>query len=287
MSTPLDAVFSRCRPVRLWNGSSSASRRRRATTRCWKGCRLAGGGRREAGRGKREEGRGVAGRLRAIVAGGILLGPARLFAQQAPTTPSHPEVVNLTLKGVKSVKQSELLSNIYTTASYCNSFILKPFCWISHAKYFFTKKYLDRQELGRDLLRIRVFYWKRGYREAEVDTAVVNRGHNKVGVTFFIKEGPPTLVSDIIVNQPTPTLLSQRALYESNLFRRAAIEPRPPIDIATPDSAKVVVVTVQESPSREARVSAGFNTIDFFQVESRVTDYNFFGSARRLDVQGV
>ncbi|PYP51762.1 MAG: hypothetical protein DMD39_07895, partial [Gemmatimonadetes bacterium] len=336
--------------------------------------------------------RGVAGRLRAIVAGGILLGPALLFAQQAPTTPSHPEVVNLTLKGVKSVKQSELLSNIYTTASYCNSFILKPFCWISHAKYFFTKKYLDRQELGRDLLRIRVFYWKRGYRETEVDTVVVNRGHDKVGVTFFIKEGPPNLVSDIIVNQPTPTLLSQReinkrvvlsknsplnmirldssrvflqtrlfdkgyadaavdtaivldsasrtalvrftlnpkykttvedivvngnddvstrtilksltfhigdifkrsemlrsqrALYESNLFRRAAIEPRPPIDIATPDSAKVVVVTVQESPSREARVSAGFNTIDFFQVESRVTDYNFFGSARRLDVQGV
>ncbi|HYU52199.1 MAG TPA: POTRA domain-containing protein, partial [Gemmatimonadaceae bacterium] len=380
MSTPLDAVFSRCRPVRLWNGSSSASRRHRATTRCWKGCRLAGSGRREAGSGA------------ALAAGAILLIPALLFAQQAPTTPSHPEVVNLTLKGVKSVKQSELLSNIYTTASYCNSFILKPFCWISHSKYFFTKKYLDHQELGRDLLRIRVFYWKRGYRETEVDTAVVKRGANKVGVSFFIKEGPPTLISDIIVNQPTPTLLSQReinkrvvlsknsplnmirldssrfflqtrlfdkgyadaevdtaivldsasrtalvrftlnpkykttvedivvtgnddvstrtilksltfhigdifkrsemlrsqrALYESNLFRRAAIEPRPPIDIATPDSAKVVVVTVQESPSREARVSAGFNTIDFFQLESRFTDYNFFGSARRLDVQGV
>jgi hypothetical protein len=62
-------------------------------------------------------------------------------------------------------------------------------------------------------------------------------------------------------------LRSQRALYESNLFRRAAIEPRPPIDIATPDSAKVVVVTVQEAPPREARLSAGFNTVDFFQVE--------------------
>ena len=293
---------------------------------------------------------------------------------------------------MKSVKRSDLLASIYTTASYCNSFILKPFCLISKSKYFYTRKYLDHQELQRDLLRVRVFYWKRGYRETEVDTAVVKRGSNKVGVTFFIKEGPPTLISDIAVNQPTPTLLSQReigkrvvlsknaplnmirvdssrfflqtslfdkgyadaevdttivldsashtatvtftlnpkykttvedivvngnddvsthtilksltfrvgdifrrsemlrsqrALYESNLFRRAAIEPRPPIDIATPDSAKVIVVTVQESPSREARVSAGFNTIDFGQFESRFTDYNFFGSARRLDVQGV
>jgi outer membrane protein assembly factor BamA len=82
-------------------------------------------------------------------------------------------------------------------------------------------------------------------------------------------------------------LRSQRALYESNLFRRAAIEPRPPIDIATPDSAKVIVVTVQESPPREARLSAGFNTIDFVQVESRFTHYNFMGGARRLDVQGA
>ena len=290
------------------------------------------------------------------------------------------------------MKQSDLLTSIYTTASYCNSFLLKPFCWISKSKYFYTRKYLDHQELHRDVLRARVFYWKRGFRETEVDTAVVSRGHNQVGVTFLIKEGPPTLISDIAVNQPTPTLLSkreinkrvvlsknaplnmirldssrfflqtalfdkgyadaevdttivldsaahtaavtftlvpkyqttvedivikgnddvsshtilksltfhigdifkrsemlrsQRALYESNLFRRAAIEPRPPIDIATPDSAKIVVVTVQESPPREARISAGFNTIDFAQLESRFTDYNFFGSARRLDVQGV
>jgi outer membrane protein insertion porin family/translocation and assembly module TamA len=300
-------------------------------------------------------------------------------------------VVNLTLKGVKAVRQSDLLQSIYTTASHCNSVILKPFCWITKSKNFYTRKYLDRQELQRDVLRVRVFYWKRGYRQAEVDTAVVRRGRNEVGVTFTIAEGPPTLVSDVIVSQPeqllsqreidnrmvigrngplnliridttrvllqttlfdkgyadaevdtaivvdtatrtgtvTYTLVpkykttvedivingnddvtdrtilksltfhigdifkrsemlrSQRALYESNLFRRAAIEPRPPIDIATPDSAKVVVVTVQESPPREARISAGFNTVDFFQVGGRFTHYNFMGGARRLDFQGA
>jgi outer membrane protein insertion porin family/translocation and assembly module TamA len=291
-----------------------------------------------------------------------------------------------------AMKPADLLPNIYTTASYCNSVILKPFCWISKSKYFYTRKYLDHKELERDVLRIRIFYWKRGYREADVDTAVVRRGRNQVGVTFFIKEGSPTIVADVIVNQPTPSLLSnreigrrvtlgrsgplnlikldssrvrlqtslfdkgyadaevdtavavdtasrsavvtftlnpkykttvedivitgnegvtertirksltfnigdifrrsemlrsQRQLYESNLFRRAAIEPRPPIDIATPDSAKVIVVTVQESPPREARVSAGFNTVDFVQVEGRFSHFNFTGRARRLDIQAA
>jgi outer membrane protein insertion porin family/translocation and assembly module TamA len=292
---------------------------------------------------------------------------------------------------VKAVKKAELLQSIWTTASYCNSFILKPFCLISKSKYFYTRKYLDHKELQRDVLRIRIFYWKRGYRETKVDTAVVPRGPNKVGVTFLINEGPPTLVSNIIVNQATPLLSereidrrlaiskgeplnlisldssrfflqaslfdrgyadaevdtavavdtasrtavvqftlnpkykttvedivingnddvssrtimksltfhigdifrrsemlrSQRALYESNLFRRASIEPRPPIDIATPDSAKVIVVTVQEAPPREARLSTGFNTVDFFQVEGRFTNYNFLGAARQLEMQAA
>jgi outer membrane protein assembly factor BamA len=109
------------------------------------------------------------------------------------------------------MRTDELLSNIYTTPSHCNSFILKPFCWISKAKYFYTKKYFDQKELDRDVLRIRIFYWKRGYREAEVDTTVVPRGKNKVGVTFVIKEGPPIIVSDIVVSQPSP-LLSKREI---------------------------------------------------------------------------
>src|SRR5678810_243607 len=104
MFTPFVAAYNRCRPVRPWNGSLSASLQRRVTTRCWKGSRAA------------------------IGAGTILLVPALLFSQQpaqpaqpastAPVIPEHPEVVNLTLKGVKVVKASELESSIYTTASY-------------------------------------------------------------------------------------------------------------------------------------------------------------------------
>ncbi len=330
-------------------------------------------------------------RFSAVLAGALLFAPTLVLSQGNRERTPDPEVVNLTLNGVHVVKKDELLRNISTTASYCNSFILKPFCWISKSKYFYTRNYLDHVELQRDVVRILVFYYKRGYRDTKVDTAVVDRGHAKVGVTFLIDEGPPTVVTNIIVTQPTELLKqkeidkrvvleqnsplnllrldssrvllqqslwekgyadaevdtvvrvdgvartaivkinldprykttvedivingnegvsdrtihkslffkpgdifrrsdllrSQRALYESNLFRRAAIEPRPPIDISIPDSAKIIVITVQESPPREARLSAGFNTIDFIQLESRFTHYNFFGGARRLDVQGA
>ena len=134
---------------------------------------------------------------------------------------------------MKAVRRDDLLQNIYTTASYCNSVILKPFCWISKAKYFYTKKYLDHKELERDVLRVRVYYWKRGYREAEVDTAIVPRGRNKVGVTFFIKEGPPTIVSDVIVVQAAP-LLAKR-----EIDRRVVLGKNGPLNLIRLDSSRV------------------------------------------------
>src|SRR5437764_1536071 len=252
MSTPSGAVYNRCRPVRLWNGLSSASRRRLVTTLCSKGSKEAASSFVASGWQLTYRAFGLV----AIGVGAILFVPTPLFSQTASSTPStatapapaaaqaaptsnaHPEVVNLTLKGVKSVKRSDLLASIYTTASYCNSFILKPFCLISKSKYFYTKKYLDHQELQRDVLRVRVFYWKRGYREAEVDTAVVPRGHNKVGVTFFVKEGPPTLISDITVNQPTPTLLSQREIN-----RRVVLSKNAPLNMIRVDSSRFFLQT--------------------------------------------
>jgi outer membrane protein insertion porin family len=317
----------------------------------------------------------------------VLALPAILVAQTpGSTAPTKTEVVALTLKGIKSVDRKELLLSIATDRSHCTSFILTPICFFSKSRLFYRRKYLDHDELRRDVLRIRVFYWKRGFRETQVDTVVAQRGAKSVAVTFDIKEGPPTTVSDIGVTQSNPvlsarevsdrTLLkkgeplnlvrldstvvflqqrvwdkgyadavvdttvvldslsrsaavsisidpkwkatisdiliegedrlsertirksltfapgqifrrsdllrSQRGLYESNLFRRASIE------VPTQgDSTKIVVVTVQEAPPRDARLSAGFNTVDFFQFEGRYTHYNFTGGARRLEVQAA
>src|SRR2546423_1245575 len=319
-----------------------------------------------------------------ILALPVVLGSQPVANSKAP--PPNPEVVSLTLNGVHAVKPLDLQQSIATDRSHCVTPTLTPICWISKAHYFFKREYLDHAELKRDVLRIKVFYWKRGFRETQVDTVVADKGKNAVAVTFNIVEGPPTIVSalDVIQTQPvlndrelkrrtvlgigTPLnllrldttvvlleqslwnkgyadavvdtvitldsaartgaikitidpkykatigeiliegeskvsertlrksltmqpgqlfrraelLKSQRALYESNLFRRASIEvPK------QGDSSKVIVVTVQEAPLRDARISAGFNTVDFFQVEGRFTHYNLFGGAKRLDLQGA
>lgn len=323
------------------------------------------------------------------VAAALLLLPVTIASQTpAPVSKQPPktEVDKLIFKGVKSVDKKELKASISTDGSHCLSVLLKPFCLVSHAHYFYAHRFLNHEELKRDVLRTRVFYWKRGFRETEVDTLVAKKSNDHVDVTFIVKEGPPTLVSNISVTQTRPVLTereiesrilleerqplnllkldstvvflsqrlwdkgfsdalvdttvvldsatrtatvgielnprwsatvsdiivegnekidthtilrsltlrpgdlfrrsellrSQRALYESNLFKRAAIE------VPTQgDSSKVLIVTVTEAPLRESRLSAGFNTIDFFQVEGRFTHYNFFGGARRMEIQGA
>jgi len=47
-----------------------------------------------------------------------------------------------------------------------------------------------------------------------------------------------------------------------------------------PDTLRTVAVDVNEAPPRIARVSGGFNTFDFIQVDGRFTHNNFQGGAR-------
>jgi outer membrane protein assembly factor BamA len=297
-----------------------------------------------------------------------------------------PEVKDLKWVGVESVSKDELKESVKTEETRCLSLIYTPFCLISNWSLFKDRHYLDRTELRRDMLRIRVFYWKRGWRDAQVDTVVTPKDGG-VRVEFRVTEGPPTRVSSIRVERPGevlgdnevrnamklragdplnlialdssivflktalwdkgygdadarvdtivvdtaakaasvrasvdpkwPTTIgqisisgnervsertirnsltleegklykrhelitSQRNLYESNLFRRAVIIVPP-----QGDSVKHIEITVQEAPLREIRASAGFNTIEFGQVEGRLTRYNWFGGARRLDFRAA
>jgi outer membrane protein insertion porin family/translocation and assembly module TamA len=48
-----------------------------------------------------------------------------------------------------------------------------------------------------------------------------------------------------------------------------------------------VNVVLREAPLHEARLSTGFNTVDFVQAEGRYTAYNLLGGARRLDVSAT
>jgi outer membrane protein insertion porin family len=314
-----------------------------------------------------------------------LMGGSRVAAQESEEREA-PEVRDVKWVGVESVTKDELEESIETEKTRCRSLLAAPICLVSNWSLFKERHYLDRTEFRRDLLRIRVFYWKRGWRDARVDTAVSPKDDG-VRVEFKVAEGPPTRISSIRLERPSemlsdnevrnamkvragdplnlialdssivflettlwdkgygdadarvdtividtaakaasiratvdpkwPTVVgrisisgnervsertirnsltlkegrpykrhelitSQRNLYESNLFRRAVIIVPP-----QGDSIKHIEITLQEAPLREIRASAGFNTIEFGQVEGRLTRYNWFGGARRLDFRGA
>lgn len=308
---------------------------------------------------------------------------APIAAQTRRDNSPTPEVRQLVLSGVSdAIDEDDLRASIYTTATTCKNLLLSPVCKFSRWRALEKREYFDRQEFQRDVLRIRVFYYKRGYREAEVDTSVTRLSDKQVAVRFDIREGPPTLVTGVRVevdstllprqkvrqfrylrrgeplnlieldsmrvairnelwergyadavvdtsstvdlvghtaqvefrvtpnsmtrvgqivisgtDQISPStvensltfhpgdpyrrsamLESQRSLYESNLFRLATIQVP-----ETTDSVKSVQVILREAQLHEARLSGGFNTVDYIQTEGRFTDYNLLGGARRLD----
>ena len=141
------------------------------------------------------------GRAALVLVASAFASAAPLAAQQSHRDVSPtPEVRKLVLNGVSdAIDKDELRANIYTTATSCESALLALICKFSRWRAIEKRQYLDRQELQRDVLRIRVFYYKRGFRETEVDTAVTPLNEKQVAVRFDIREGPPTLVTDVDV----------------------------------------------------------------------------------------
>lgn len=324
----------------------------------------------------------------AVVVLASLVSGARgtLHAQTTRGSVRKPEITKLTITGVKSVDKDELRQNLAVDESHCVSLLLRPLCLFTKAGAFYHKEYLDHDELARDVLRARVFYFERGFRDTQVDTTVTSAGRGAVHVTVAVHEGQPTIVRSLrvvqtdtvippralgrslVLKQGEPlslialdstrallqarlwehgradavidttivvdtaahtgdvtitidprwrahvatidvqgnehvsartirkslafkpgdlykrsdVLRSQRTLYESNLFRRASIEV-PEAD----DSLKHVLIIVQEAPLRDARVSAGFNTVDFVQVQGQYTNFNWLGGAKRLSLNAT
>ncbi|HJQ19082.1 MAG TPA: BamA/TamA family outer membrane protein [Gemmatimonadaceae bacterium] len=129
-----------------------------------------------------------------------------------------PEVRSLVLNGVHGVGRVDLERSIATTASECKSLLLIAFCWLSKSPTFVDKHYLDRTEFRRDVLRILVFYWKRGYRDATVDTAVVRVAPGAVKVVFDIREGPPTRIASLRVDYDS-TVLTEKRVKKLSILR--------------------------------------------------------------------
>jgi outer membrane protein insertion porin family len=167
----------------------------------------------------------------------LALAPVPLGAQLArsPVEQEHPEVKKLVLAGVKSVDPKELERNIATEPSQCiNMLVNALFCWWTHAPAFWERHHLHREEMKRDILRIRVFYWKRGYRHTEVDTLVTPSGDG-VAVTFNIRENEPTRIARLTVLWDSTTITPRR------MRRLVRLRAGDPLHLLALDSTRILL----------------------------------------------
>jgi outer membrane protein insertion porin family len=149
---------------------------------------------------------------------------AQAQARAVDTEGGSPRVERLTFEGAESLPRRDLRLAIVTDETRCRGFLLQPFCAVTDWKVLHERYYLDRAELRSDELRLRIYYFQRGYRQAEVSSRVQPRGRG-VEVVFEIEEGPPTLITSMEVEQ-TRDVLSERQV------RRAALpQAGEPLDV--------------------------------------------------------
>ncbi|MEE8447369.1 MAG: BamA/TamA family outer membrane protein [Gemmatimonadota bacterium] len=161
-------------------------------------------------------------RWRALLAAlPILIAPAILRAQAPP----ERELVGLTFQGNEAFSDKELGAAIVNKATTCKTFLFKfplPLCPLTDWGIAHNRRYLSEKELPLDVLRLRVFYRQRGYRQVAVDT-VVDRSKGVVRVQFVIEENEPTRVVSLRIEglsglPDSAALASRLSLKEGDPF---------------------------------------------------------------------
>jgi outer membrane protein insertion porin family len=153
----------------------------------------------------------------------VLLAPLSLRAQDVAIE-GNPRIERLTFAGAEGVAERDLREVIVTQETRCRGLLLRPFCALTDWRVLHERHYLDPEELRADVLRLRIHYFQRGYRQAAVSSRVQPRGRG-VEVVFDIDEGRPTIIASMSVEQ-TRDVLSRRQI------RRAALpEQGEPLDL--------------------------------------------------------
>jgi outer membrane protein insertion porin family len=126
-------------------------------------------------------------------------------------TPSRPEVVSLRFEGNESFGDRALRNAIVTRQTECRSFVLQPFCWTGR-EFALDRSFLTPRTFRADFARVQLFYYIRGYRQAQVDTVVDRLEETRVALTFLIEEGTPIRITDLqITGVADQTLRNQVA----------------------------------------------------------------------------
>ncbi len=159
----------------------------------------------------------------------VLCSGVPLAAQDAER--ASPRVQEITFRGVQSVDEARLRESIASRATRCRSVVFYPFCRLTDFGVFKEKHFLNRDELRRDELRVRVFYALRGYRAARARAEIVPDG-DEVKIAFTVVEGPVTRIDSLAVRQ-TESVLNENRIRAADLPSEGE-----PLDMLQLDSAR-------------------------------------------------
>lgn len=159
----------------------------------------------------------------------VLLAPSRVAAQAGAQNEDRPLVTDVSLRGVSNVDVNELRNGLATMATECKSILYLPICWFSRAATFTTRRYFDATEFRRDILRIRLYYWQRGWRDVTV-SARTERTSGGVRAIFQVDEKEPTRITSLRVVQ-ADSVLTEGAIRRAMLLREGD-----PLDLIAMDS---------------------------------------------------
>lgn len=141
-------------------------------------------------------------------------------AQEVNCDAGDLEVRKLSFEGNTAFTDTDLSKIIVTTAS--------PFArTVLHLPYS-AKRCLDRNELPKDRARLVIFYRRRGYPDATVDTTVAVSGKG-VEVKFVIHEGLPTRLQSLVIEgldsvANRSSIVSRLPIHAGERFDRVNLE---------------------------------------------------------------
>ena len=121
-------------------------------------------------------------------------------------------VTTLTFPGAVHVTPADFKPLLFTRPSQCRLPFLVPICAVWPSQLVVDRRRTTSAALGEDMDQLRIYFFRRGYRSATVDT-VLTPGKQGTAIEFRIVEGPPTVVSSMVVAQKTP-VLSDREMSE-------------------------------------------------------------------------
>jgi outer membrane protein assembly factor BamA len=124
------------------------------------------------------------------------------------------DVWTVAFPGASQVSTVDLRGVIFTRPSPCRLVLIAPLCRVfPNNQLFIDRRRTTPAALGEDITALRVYYWRRGYREATVDTVIAPAKNGYVAVTFRVNEGEPTRVADVAIVQRFPVLTPRELAY--------------------------------------------------------------------------